>query len=171
MAASHESPHFARMSRIAVRMALFLGLWLAIAGAGVRDLPMGLAAAAVATWVSVLLLPTSSVRPRPLAIARLVFIFLWQSVLAGLDVARRALDPRLPSRPGFVLFPIRIAPGPARSTFCTLECLLPGTLPVETDESGALVVHCLDIEQPVLEQMAADEVRFTEALGRGDGHD
>jgi multicomponent Na+:H+ antiporter subunit E len=152
-------------------MALFIGLWLAIAGAGVRDLPVGLAAAAVATWVSVLLLPTGSIRPRPFAIARLAFIFLWQSVLAGFDVARRVFDPRLPLRPGFVLFPIRIAPGPARSTFCALECLLPGTLPVETDESGALVVHCLDIEQPVLEQMAADEARFTEALGRGGGHD
>jgi multicomponent Na+:H+ antiporter subunit E len=154
-----------------VRTAGFLGLWLAIAGASGRDLPTGLAAAAVAAWASLRLLPPNLGRPRPFAIARLAVSFLWQSVVAGLDVAWRAFDPRLPLRPGFVSFPISIAPGTARSTFCMLESLLPGTLPAGSDASGALVVHCLDVDRPVLEQMAADEALFAKALGREDGHD
>ena len=146
-------------------MAGFFGLWLALAGARADELPVGVAAAAAATWASLLLLPPTRSRLRPTAAARLVVSFLSQSVLAGIDVARRALDPRLPLRPGFVLFPIRIASGLAGNAFCTLESLLPGTLPAGTNDGGALVVHCLDVDRPILAQMAADEALFVEALG------
>jgi len=156
---------------IATRTAGFFCLWLVIAGASARDLPMGLATAAAATWASLLLLPPVTSRPRPIAMARLILRFLAQSVLGGLDVARRAFDPRLPLRPGFVLFPTHLAPGPARNAFCTLESLLPGTLPAGSNDRGALVIHCLDVDQPILAQMVADETLFVEALGLGDRHD
>jgi multicomponent Na+:H+ antiporter subunit E len=151
-------------------MAGFFCLWLALAGANAGDLPVGLTTAAAATWISLRLLPPGSGRMK-IASAQFVLNLLSQSVFAGLDVARRALDPRLPLRPGFLLFPIRLAPGPARSLFCMAQSLLPGTLPAGSDESGALIVHCLDIDQPVLAQMAADETLFLEALGQGGRHD
>src|SRR5262245_46940146 len=144
MSETYQSRHSARALRVVVRMAGFLCLWLAIAGSNARDLPMGLATAAAATWSSLLLLPPGASAPRPVVMARLALTFLSQSVVAGLDVARRALDPRLPLRPGFVLFPIHLARGPARSAFCIVESLLPGTLPAGSNESGTLVVHCLD---------------------------
>jgi multicomponent Na+:H+ antiporter subunit E len=153
-----------------LRMAGFLGLWLVIAGSSARDLPTGLTTAAAATWASLILLPSVTTRLRPIAMVRLFLRFLSQSVLAGMDVARRAFDPRLPLRPGFVLVPIRLAPGPARDMFSTLESLLPGTLPVGSNENGALIVHCLDTGQPVLPQMAADENLLIEALGLRGGH-
>ena len=62
-------------------------------------------------------------------LARFVLRFLRQSVVAGIDVAWRALDPRLPLRPGFVVYQPRLPPGPARNAFCTMTSLLPGTLP------------------------------------------
>jgi len=86
-------------------------------------------------------------------------------VVAGFDVARRALDPRLPLRPGFVAYQMRTPPSPARNLFCTLSSLLPGTLPTGLDEAGMLVVHCLDVEQPVLEQMAVEETMLIRILG------
>jgi multicomponent Na+:H+ antiporter subunit E len=148
----------------------FLGLWLAIAGMGAGDLPAGLATAAAATWVSLRLLPPAAHWPDPHAIVRLLLRLLTQGVLAGIDVAGRAFDPRLPLRPGFVLFPACLAPGLSRSAFCALESLLPGTLPVGSHESGAILVHCLDTEQPVQAQMTIDEALFIEALGEvGDG--
>lgn len=88
-----------------------------------------------------------------------------QSVAAGIDVAWRALDPRVPLRPGFIVYRSRLPSGPVRSAFCTMMSLLPGTLPSGSDDSGGLVIHCLDIEQPVVEQLAAEEALFVRALG------
>jgi multicomponent Na+:H+ antiporter subunit E len=80
------------------------------------------------------------------------------------DVARRALDPRLPLRPGFVAYPVRFAPGPTRNAFTTLTSLLPGTVPTG-DDGGQLVYHCLDVDQPVVSQLAAEEAALSRALG------
>jgi len=46
-----------------------------------------------------------------------------------------------------------------------MASLLPGTLPTGLDETGAVVVHCLDTEQPVAAQMAAEEALLIRALG------
>jgi multicomponent Na+:H+ antiporter subunit E len=88
---------------------------------------------------------------------------LGQSIVAGADVARRALDPRLPLRPGFVAYPVYFPPGTARNVFTALTSLLPGTVPAG-DERGQLVYHCLDVDQPVLSQLAAEEAALSEAL-------
>jgi multicomponent Na+:H+ antiporter subunit E len=143
----------------------FLLLWLVIIGAGTSDLAVGLVSAIAAAWASLRLLGPRPGRVRPLALADLALRFLGQSALAGADVAWRALDPRLPLRPGFVRCPIRIAPGPARSAFCAFSSLLPGTLPVGSDHGDALSMHCLDVGQPVLAQMSAAEARFLRAAG------
>ena len=47
--------------------------------------------------------------------------------------------------------------------------LLPGSIPVDETEEG-LVYHCLDIELPIVEQMADEERRLTGALTSGDRH-
>jgi multicomponent Na+:H+ antiporter subunit E len=52
-----------------------------------------------------------------------------------------------------------------RNAFCTITSLLPGTLPSGTDESGGLIVHCLDETQPVTEQLAVEEALLARALG------
>jgi multicomponent Na+:H+ antiporter subunit E len=144
----------------------FLCLWLIIFGADVPDLLVGAAAAAAATWTSLRLLPPGRTRLRPGALARLVVRFFAQSGVAGADVARRALDPALPLRPGFKLCPTRLPPGRAREAFCAMASLLPGTLPAGSDQGGALLVHCLDVEQDVAAQMAEEEDAFLAVLGR-----
>jgi len=102
--------------------------------------------------------------PRPAALARLALRFLRQSVIAGVDVAWRALDPRLPVRPGFVVYPVRLAPGPARNAFSALASLVPGTVPAGAAEGGALLVHGLDVGQPVAAQLATEEALLVRAL-------
>jgi len=146
------------------RAAWFVALWLVIAGAEPADLPVGAVAAAAATWTSLLLLPPGGARSSPIAIARLALRFLYESIIAGADVARRALDPRLPLRPGFVTYPVRFPPGATRNVFTTLTSLLPGTVPIG-EESGELVYHCLDVDQPVISQLAAEEAALSRALG------
>jgi len=55
--------------------------------------------------------------------------------------------------------------------FAALMSLLPGTVPTGSSERGGLLLHCLDIDQPVVAQLAAEEALFATALGklRSDG--
>lgn len=145
------------------RAAWFLCLWLVLSGADLWDLPAALGAVVAATWTSLRLLAPRASRGSPLAVIRLALLFLSQSVIAGADVARRALDPRLPLHPGLVAYPIGLPSGTARNLFATLTSLLPGTVPTGEDK-GQLVYHCLDVEQPVLATLAEEEAVLARAF-------
>lgn len=150
----------------AARAGLFLAFWLMISGWAPADFPVGFAAVAAATWTSLRFLPPKGSRLRAASLARLGLSFLRQSIVSGTDVAWRALNPRLPLQPGFVACPLRLPPGGERSAFCALSSLMPGTLPTGADENGALLVHCLDIGQPVAANLATEERLFIRAVGR-----
>ena len=100
----------------------------------------GAFAVAAATWTSLTLSPANGMRASPAAIGRILFRLVWQSAVAGADVAWRGLAPRLPLRPGLVRYPVRLAPGAPTSTFCMLLSLVPGTLPSGFDATGELLV-------------------------------
>jgi multicomponent Na+:H+ antiporter subunit E len=136
-----------------------------IAGYDPVDLPIGLLAAAAATWTSLRLLPEVKVKVRLLSLATFTLHFLRQSASSGVEVAWRAFDPQLPINPGFVVYRCRLRSAGSRSAFCALSSLLPGTLPTGADEEGALVVHCLDVAQPVAANLAAEEALFSRAIG------
>ena len=144
---------------------LFLAFWLMIAGYNPSDLPIGLIAAAAATWTSLRLLPRVKVQLRLLSLATFTLHFLRQSVSSGVEVAWRAFNPRLPLNPGFVVYPCRLRTAGSRSAFCALSSLLPGTLPAGSDEKGALLIHCLDVGQPIAANLAAEEALFSRAIG------
>lgn len=153
-----------RLCPIAIpRAASFLCLWLVLAGANTGDIPAAAAAIIAATWTSLRLLEPNSSRRSPRAIARLAFLFLYHSVVAGADVARRVLNPRLPLRPGFVTYPTRLSPGLRQNVFTTLTSLLPGTMPAG-EENGEIVYHCLDVTQPVVAELTAEEAALVRAL-------
>lgn len=156
----------------AVRAGVLALLWVAIAGTAPLDLTAGsiavaLATVALATWASLALMPPSGLHMTPVATLGYGLRLFGQSILAGIDVARRALDPRPLPAAGFVLHPTCLPAGSVRSAFCTTVCLVPGTLPAGTDSQGRLVVHCLDVAQPVAEQLASEEARFRRTFGGG----
>ena len=161
--ADNASPSLARAA--ATRAALFLIFWLMISGWAPPDLPDGLAAVAGATWASLRFLPPKGSRFRLASLATLAASFLRQSVVSGADVAWRALNPRLKLHPGLVACPLRLPEGGERSAFCALSSLMPGTLPTGIDERGALLVHCLDMGQPVAANLEAEERLFIRAVG------
>jgi len=137
------------LSRAAVLRAVgFFLLWIMLSGGDPADLAVGAMAALAATWASPSLLAPDASRVRP-----------------------AALDPKLPLRPGFVLHTVGLPPGAARNMFTTLMSLLPGTVPTGSDERGRILIHCLDVEQPVAAQLAAAEALFVRVVGeaRGDG--
>ncbi len=149
----------------------FLALWLVLAGADTADLPAAAVAVAAATWASLRLLPPGEWHPSPVALLRLLLRLPPQAVVAGIDLAWRALDSDMELRPGVMRFRPTLPPGTARDAFCTHTGLLPGTLPAGTDKSGALLIHCVDVGLPVAAQLAAEEALFVRALvgNRGDG--
>ena len=154
----------------AMRSTGFLLVWLILAGSGPADLPAGVAAALAATWVSLRLTPPGHrTFVRPLKAGQFVLRFLIQAIIAGTDVAWRALDPRLPLQPGFATFRSRLPAGGEREVFCAITSLLPGTLPAGESAEG-LIIHCLDTSQPVATQLAAEEARFIEMLGGARDH-
>ncbi len=149
------------------RGAAYFVLWMVIAGADMEDFLPGLGAAALATWTSLRLMPPDPVggSVRWLAALALFARFVRVSVLAGLDVAQRALAPRLRLAPGYVHYRPQLPPSDARSLFLAMTSQMPGTIPSGTESSGTISYHCLDDSQPVAIHLAEEEARLLAALG------
>ena len=129
------------MSAALTRALLYFGIWIVIdQSAKPANLAFGVLAATAATWA-----------------------ILWQSLVAGTDVARRAFSPRLPLQPGFVEYPTDLPRGAARNAFAAISSLLPGSVPTGETET-AIEYHALDQSQPVVEQLAAEEQAYGKAL-------
>jgi multicomponent Na+:H+ antiporter subunit E len=134
------------------------------------DVAVGAAASAFATWASLRLLPPAAGRVRFAVLLALLPRFAWQSLRAGIDVARRAFAPTMPLAPGVVAYRTGFPRGQARNNFATITSLMPGSLPAG-DGPDEIEFHCLDAAQPVAEQLAEEERRLARALVPGRGHD
>lgn len=152
----------------AVRTVAFFVLWLVIHGAGAAGLLVGALTAIVAAWLSLRLLPPVAGHLSVAELFRIILRFPRQSLVAGLDVALRALNPRLPLAPGIVPCPTTLPDGPGRDAFHAYMSLQPGTLPVAMRSESELLVHALDTGQPVAAAFAVEEAavrRLTEPRG------
>ncbi|WAC29304.1 Na+/H+ antiporter subunit E [Ancylobacter sp. SL191] len=157
------------LRRGAPRALAFFALWLVLHGGGLAGLAVGALTALAAAWLSLVLLRPSG---RPIAIGalvRLVLRFPGQSLLAGLEVARRAFASSLLLRPGLVPCPTRLPASTGRDAFHAYLSLQPGTLPVVMRDKATLLVHALDLDQPVAAAIAAGEADFARILGNADG--
>jgi len=155
---------------LAVRGLLYFALWIIVdQSAKPANLGVGVLASAAAAWASVRLLPPASGRVLLGALLLLLPRFLWQSLVAGLDVARRAFAPRLDLHAGFVGYRTQLPPGAARNAFELIASLMPGSV-ASDDTQGTIEFHCLDTRQPVAEQLAAEERAYARALLPGSRH-
>lgn len=146
----------------------FFALWLALdGGTAPADIAVGLLAAGLAARASLALSPPMPRRIAPLAMLRLGYSVLSASLAAGLDIARRALDPRLPIRPGEVAVALALPPWPARDSFRLLASLQPGSLPVAMDPAGRLLVHVLDTHLQVERETRVTAALFAAASTQG----
>jgi multicomponent Na+:H+ antiporter subunit E len=155
---------------VLVRALLYFGIWIVVdQSAKPANLVIGVLASAAATWVSMRLLPPAGGRVRLAVLLALLPRFLWQSLVAGVDVARRAFSPRLPLAPGFVDYPVRLPRGSARNAFELISSLMPGSVPTAETEA-TIEYHCLDTQQAVIGQLAAEEQAYARALVPGRRH-
>lgn len=150
-------------------------LWWVLAGGAALLEPLALLAIGLAAAASLLLPAGRPLALRPGALPGLAGFFLRSSFLGGLDVARRALHPRLPVRPGFVTYRSELAHGPPLTLFMAVISLLPGTLSVRL-EGRLLTLHVLDRDADTRAALIALEQRIRAAFRdprehrpRGDG--
>lgn len=148
-----------------LRAAIFAGLWWILAEGRPDSLwigiPVILGAAAASLHLSP---PLPAPGLRAGAFGRLVLHFIFHSLRGGVDVALRALDPRLPLAPDLLEYPLRLPSGAARVFLVNMVSLMPGTLSVALRED-VLCIHALDRRQPLEAELRSLEARVAEAFG------
>lgn len=119
--------HLAEACRENWQLALLLAfLWYGLAGA--KDWMAGIAVVAAGIFVSRTLAPMQQPRFSLPGLLHFLGYFLAASLSGGFDIARRALDPRLPLEICSQKHFFRLPPGQGRTVFTATVSLLPGTL-------------------------------------------
>jgi multicomponent Na+:H+ antiporter subunit E len=80
--------------------------------------------------------------------ARFTWYFGRASLAGGVDVAWRAVHPRLPIDPQMMEYQSRLPPGTAQVFFANAISLCPGTVSACLRD-GRLTIHVLDAQQPI----------------------
>lgn len=149
---------------------MFALLWIVLTGAATEALAYGAVAAFAAAVLSLKLYPPD--RPGVGAWPVVMFLprFLVQSVVGGLDVARRALDPRLPVAPGWVELPLASRQVEANVLLGGVVSILPGTLAAGPgdgggDGDGAMAVHVLNLPSFASADFHSEEQRVLGLFG------
>lgn len=146
------------------RAALFAVLWWALAEGRAGAWLVGVPVVAAAAAASLVLQGSEPWRLRPLAALRSLAWFARRSLLAGVDVALRALRPRPGLAPGFVTVRPRLADPAARVLLADALSLVPGTLSVEL-RGEELELHVLDLAAPTEREVRELEAHIAAALG------
>ncbi len=152
------------------RTALLAGLWWLIVQGSLNAWVIGLPAIAAAAFASMLLNGKELPRLSLSGFFRFLALFLRESVVGGIDVARRTLRPRLRINPGFTTYHLSLRDARARVLLINCIGLLPGTLSADCQGDHALL-HLLDVgEDPErqirrLEQAIADLFRLPLKIG------
>ncbi len=132
---------------------LWLGLflvWVLITwSVQVQELATGLAVTVVLTLLMRSIYPLlSGIRPgiKPLFfVVAYVFIFIWQLILANIDVAKRVLSPRLPISPGIVKVKTKLKSPLAKMMLTSSITLTPGTLSLDV-QGEDIFIHWIDVK-------------------------
>ena len=77
-----------------------------------------------------------------------VVVFVWELVKANVDVAKRALNPKLPINPGIVKIETELSGEYALSTLANSITLTPGTITLDIAESEGhtyYYIHWIDV--------------------------
>lgn len=90
-----------------------------------------------------------------------IWFFISRSVIAGLDVARRTLKPKLDIQPGVLSYPSQLPDGTPRLLFGGVISLLPGTLCAEFD-GDRIVLHVLDVN----DNISQDSLQLEQHIAR-----
>jgi len=142
--AEHLSPGSQRITPfgIVLRAASFVIAWWAFTEGSWKEWGVGIVVIVAATLASMHILPLRSWRWSLKGLLLFIPFFLKQSFLGGLDVAWRALHPRMPIKTGLEDFNTRLPGELPRVFLAWTVSLLPGTASVRLVDDQ-LTVHVL----------------------------
>lgn len=146
-----------------VRLLGFALLWWVLTSGDAGSWLIGVPAVLLATWFSVSLSATDSVRISPAGLARYLLFFMIESIKGGMDVARRALLPGTQVHPHFLQYRTHLAAGFAREMLVYTVSLLPGTITVDIQDD-LLTVHALSLDMKPLDNVKTCEKRVAEVF-------
>ena len=135
--------HATTRPNVLIRALVLALLWWIITQGRTDAWLIGLPAVVLAAMASVHLCPAALPRLSFSGVAGFVALFLRESLLGGLDVARRTLAPRLRIQPGFRSYHLRLSEPSARVLMTNCISLLPGTLAARLD-GDRVELHLLD---------------------------
>lgn len=101
---------------------------------------------------------------RLLGLLRFAFVFVIRSVRGGVDVAWRALSPRVRIAPSVMEYSLRLPDGAARNLFLGTLSSMPGTLAVAC-EGQRLELHVIAARREIADELAALEASIADAAG------
>ena len=148
---------------LTLTISALVGLWALLSDGALDGWIIGLPTIAIAIWAGSRLGTGNTLAdvawPRLLGFAP---YFLWASVRGGVDVALRAVRPRLDVAPGCLSYQPRLESEPALGMFLSVVCLLPGTLSVRRigdrtrnlDEADVLIGGERTEEEIIARQLA-----------------
>jgi multicomponent Na+:H+ antiporter subunit E len=145
----------------------FAAVWWAITGDDASSWIVGAPVAAIAGLVSVSLESPPWWQFQARGALRFAGFFLFRSIQGGVDVAWRAVHPRLPLSPDFLDYSLRLPDDASRVVFASVVSLLPGTLTVEIHDDKA-IIHALQADESTLRQLRELEQHVTLLFGLED---
>lgn len=161
---SDEESRASRIRRAAVHFLLLGLLWWVLAQGDADSWVIGLPTVLFATFVSLRFSAASAWSWRWYGSLRFLPLFSYSSLKGGVDVASRAFRPTLPLAPELMDYSLRLREGTPRVFFANVVSLLPGTLSADI-RGDTLVVHVLDRNLPMLEQLRGIEVAVARLFG------
>jgi multicomponent Na+:H+ antiporter subunit E len=158
MSAGHRSPP--RWLRSCLRRGVFLALlWWVFSGGEPHSWVIGAPAVVVGVVLGWSLTGASTWELSVGGLLRFAGFFVRQSFLGGLDVAFRALHPKLPLKPELVQYRLSLPEEAHRVLLANTASLLPGSLSAQLEDS-TLTLHVLDAS--VLDDLPALERRVAQ---------
>ncbi|EOM74314.1 cation transporter [Rhodococcus rhodnii] len=156
------------LASVLLRIAGFGAVWWALAEGDASMFSYGVVIVPVAVAISLWLVPpTTPAVPLPrrvVALGALGGWFLWQSLLGGIDVARRSIRRPVGVDPHVIEYRIGLTSPAARVALADLNALMPGTLSVDLD-GDVLHVHVLGHDIDARGQIARLEQRIARVTG------
>lgn len=160
----HASVMFRGALPMALRILLFLVLWIILAGLEPASWIIGVPAVILAAWTHSKLARVQRPTLKFGGLLTFIVYFLWQSVRGGADVAWRILRPRMQIAPGFQTYPVRLSHPSARVLLLDCLSLLPGSLGADMRE-GVISVHAIDARLDLTPEIAELETRIAALFG------
>lgn len=147
-----------------LRAGTFYLVWWVMTEGDSSGLGPGAAIVVLVSLLSCRLYPPSRHTLHPVGALAFAGFFIFRSVVAGADVARRLLSPSLPVNPGYLTVGTSLPAGGPRWLLANTLSLMPGTLSVRLRGAG-LELHCLDLDLPIDEDVRSTERKVAGVFG------